>query len=112
MIAQLRTDVQTVIFIRSGTVQEPEVLTLRADKRYIASAPFTASLPADPTDGQLIQLNVSTGSSNMQVLAPAPATINGSNLPLEVGTTPDGIIVNNAVYTLVYDSVASNWIVL
>lgn len=112
MIAQLRTDVQTVIFIRSGTAQTPEVLTLRADKRYIASAPFTASLPADPTDGQLIQLNVSTGSSNMQVLAPAPATINGSNLPLEVGTTPDGIIVNNAVYTLVYDSVASNWIVL
>jgi hypothetical protein len=48
----------------------------------------------------------------MQVLAPAPATIDGSNLPLEVGTTPDGIIVNNAVYTLVYDSVASNWIVL
>ena len=97
-------------FIEGGTVAAPVAVALKDCTWYIATTPFTGTLPAAPAKGTVVQISYENGQENMKVVPSGSDTINGSSNPCLIGVTGDGTYANNETHRFVYHS--GNWILL
>ena len=94
--------------ITGGSVVDPVSINLEAGKFYLATSPFTATLPESPPVGSVIRFACTEGQENMKIVPSGNDTISGSPNPCIIGVSGDGSLVNNEFFHIVYSS--GNWV--
>lgn len=103
---------QRATILNTGTDEDPQVITMAVGSRYVATKPFTGTLPAESNDGSIIYLYVKDGSAKMTVAPASGDKIDGSAEILSVGIDSGGLAMSSANYMFVYDAANANWILL
>ena len=99
-----------VQIITGGTSEDPVEVSLVDGNWYLATCPFTGTLPEAPAAGTLIQISVTSGQEGMRVVPSGSDTIEGETNPCILGVFVDGTLVDNETHRFVYNN--GNWILL
>lgn len=99
-------------FVTSGTEAAPAQVQLKDDEWCVMTAPFVATLPENPNNGDSIHMSIEHGNIHMTVVAPEGTTINGQAKPCLVGVDEAGDPISNISFYFVYNAAQKNWIVL